>query len=150
MEVILLERVHKLGRLGDKVAVKPGFARNYLIPYGKAVSATAENLVAFEKRRVELERNASEAFAKADKKTTELNELMVIMQRRTVDDEGKLYGSVGVHDIAEAVNAMGMALEKREITMPSGPIRTLGEYSIEIQLYNDITSVIKLQIEAEK
>ena len=70
--------------------------------------------------------------------------------RRTVDDEGKLYGSVGVHDIAEAVNAMGMALEKREITMPSGPIRTLGEYSIEIQLYNDITSVIKLQIEAEK
>ncbi|OGT30742.1 MAG: 50S ribosomal protein L9 [Gammaproteobacteria bacterium RIFCSPHIGHO2_12_FULL_35_23] len=150
MEVILLERVHKLGRLGDKVAVKPGFARNYLIPYGKAVSATAENLVAFEKRRVELERNAAEALAKAEKRAAELNELMVIMQRRTVDDEGKLYGSVGVHDIAEAVNAMGMALEKREITMPSGPIRTLGEYSIEIQLYNDITSVIKLQIEAEK
>ena len=126
MEVILLERVHKLGRLGDKVAVKPGFARNYLIPYGKAVSATAENLVAFEKRRVELERNAAEALAKAEKRAAELNELMVIMQRRTVDDEGKLYGSVGVHDIAEAVNAMGMALEKREITMPSGPIRTLG------------------------
>ena len=150
MEIILLEKVRNLGQLGDKVAVKAGYARNFLIPYGKAVPATADNLKSFEKRRAEFEKAAAESLAKAEKRAEEFNELVVIMTRRVADEEGKLYGSVGPQDIAEAVAAMGIKLEKREITMPTGPIRTLGEFVVDVQLHSEITAVVKIQIEAEK
>ena len=148
MEVILLEKVGKLGNLGDKVAVKSGYGRNYLIPYGKAVSATEQNLADFETRRTELEKAAAEAKASADSRSQGLEGKEIVITAKA-GEEGKLFGSVGTKDIADAVSAAGNLVEKREVRMPEGPIRQVGMYDINIQLHTDVMVAVKIIVEAE-
>src|SRR5580704_3306480 len=125
MEVILLEKMRNLGALGDKVKVKPGFARNFLIPQGKAVYATKDNLAKFELRRAELEKLAAEKQQKAIARQQAINALSVITIPAKAGDEGKLFGSIGTRDIVEAINKSGVAVEKREIRLPEGTLRQL-------------------------
>lgn len=148
MNVILLERIRNLGDLGDEVAVKPGFARNFLIPQGKAVRATAENRSVFEERRAELERVANERLGEAQARAATLEGMAVTIVVKA-GDEGKLYGSVGTQDIAEAVVAKGVEVEKSEVRLPEGPIRSIGEYEIDLQLHSDLTVAIKVSVVAE-
>lgn len=148
MNVILLERIRNLGDLGDEVAVKPGFARNFLIPQGKAVRATAENRSVFEERRAELERVANERLGEAQARAATLEGMAVTIVVKA-GDEGKLYGSVGTQDIAEAVAAKGAEVEKSEVRLPEGPIRSIGEYEIDLQLHSDLTVAIKVSVVAE-
>jgi len=148
MEVILLEKVANLGDLGDKVNVKPGYGRNFLIPKGKATAATEENLAAFEARRAELEKAAAEALAIAQQRAETLNELAVTISARA-GDEGKLFGSIGTGDIARAVTEAGQAVERNEVRLPEGPFRTLGEFDVQIHLHSDVDATIKLTLEAE-
>src|SRR6056297_2520392 len=137
MNVILLERVVNLGDLGDEVVVKPGFARNFLIPHGKAVRATDENRSVFEQRRAELEKVADERLAEAKARAAQLEGLSLTLVVKA-GDEGKLYGSVGTQDVADAVNAKGVAeVERSEVRLPEGPIREIGEYQIDLQLHSD-------------
>lgn len=143
MEVILLEKIHRLGELGDKVSVKPGFGRNYLIPQNKAVPATADNLKAFEEKRAELERAVAEATAEANERAGKLTDQTVTIEVRA-GSGGKLFGSVGPADVAEGLVSMGIAVEKREIQMPDGPIREIGEYELAIQLHADVTTMVKV------
>ena len=146
MDVILLEKIHKLGNLGDKVKVKSGFGRNYLIPSGKAVSATTENIAKFEARRAELEKLHQEALSLANGRAEKLNDLSVSMSRRA-SAEGKLYGSIGTVDIVEAVNEQtDIELVKHEVRLPDGPIRNIGEHKLIIQLHADISSTIVVNI----
>jgi large subunit ribosomal protein L9 len=148
MEVILLERIRNLGHLGDKVNVKSGFARNFLVPYGKAVSATKENLELFETRRAELEKKAADVLAVAEKAASTLNGMHIVLKRKT-SEEGHLYGSVTVAEIHDAIVAQGGTVEKREIDLTDGPIRELGEYTVDAQLHSDVTAKIKVTVEAE-
>jgi large subunit ribosomal protein L9 len=148
MNVILLERIRNLGDLGDEVVVKPGFARNFLIPQGKAVRATVENRSVFEERRAELERVANERLGEAQARAATLEGMAVTIVVKA-GDEGKLYGSVGTQDIAEAVVAKGVEVEKSEIRLPEGPIRSIGEYEIDLQLHSDLTVAIKVSVVAE-
>jgi len=146
MDIILLEKIHKLGNLGDKVKVKSGFGRNYLIPSGKAVSATTENIAKFEARRAELEKLHQEALSLANGRAEKLNDLSVSMSRRA-SAEGKLYGSIGTVDIVEAVNEQtDVELVKHEVRLPDGPIRNIGEHKLIIQLHADISSTIVVNI----
>lgn len=149
MEIILLEKVHKLGSLGDRVNVKAGFGRNYLIPGGKAVSATADNIAKFDARRAELEKQQQEAAAAATARAEKLNAVNVSIARKA-GDEGKLFGSVGTADIADAVTESGVELTKQEIRLPEGPIRSLGELELTVQLHADVTAVIKVNVVAEE
>jgi large subunit ribosomal protein L9 len=149
MQVILLEKVGKLGDLGDKVAVKAGFGRNYLIPYGKAVPATANNVADFESRRAELEAAAADKRGVAEGRAAQLAELAVTIEANA-GDEGKLFGSVGTRDIAEAITAAGVEISKSEVRLPEGVIREVGEFDIAIQLHSDITQVVKLAVVAEQ
>jgi large subunit ribosomal protein L9 len=149
MDVILLEKVENLGVLGDKVNVKSGYGRNYLIPSGKAVAATKENLEAFEARRAELEKNAAEALAAAEARKAQLEALEVVSIARKAGDEGRLFGSVGTADIAEAVTAAGVELAKREVRLPEGPFHAIGEFEIQVHLHTDVDAVINLAIVAE-
>ncbi len=149
MEIILLEKVHKLGALGDRVNVKPGFGRNYLIPSGKAVSATADNVAKFDARRADLEKQQQEAAAEAAGRAAKLNEVNVTIARKA-GEEGKLFGSVGTADIAEAVTASGVELVKHEIRLPDGPIRNIGELELDVQLHADVTATIKVNVVAEE
>ena len=149
MEVILLEKVENLGDLGDKVNVKPGYGRNFLIPGGIATAATAENVAAFEERRAELEKVAAETKAAAEKRQTELEKLDITIQAKA-GEEGKLFGSIGPADITDAVMAAGVELEKKEVRMPDGPIRTIGEYNVAIHLHSDVITDLKVNVEAEK
>ena len=148
MEVILLEKVENLGNLGDRVNVRPGYGRNYLIPTGKATAATPENIKAFEERRAELEKQAAEALVAAEARRDQLEGLTVTITAKA-GDEGKLFGSVGTADIAEAVTGAGVAIEKREVRMPEGPIRVTGEYQIELHLHTDVDASVKVVVEAE-
>ena len=148
MEVILLEKVANVGNLGDKVNVKSGFGRNFLIPQGKATAATEENVAAFEARRAELEKAAAEALAAAEKRAEGLNDLEVTIAARA-GDEGKLFGSIGTSDIATAVTEAGQAIERNEVRLPEGPFRMLGEFEVQIHLHSDVDAIIKLTIEAE-
>lgn len=148
MEVILLEKVGKLGALGDKVTVKAGYGRNFLVPYGKAVPATAANVAEFEARRAELEKAAAEKLGAAEGRAEELNEKAVTITSKA-GDEGKLFGSIGVRDIADAVTAAGVEVSKSEVRLPEGPLREVGEYDITIQLHSDVSAVIKLSVVAE-
>jgi len=148
MNVILLERVGKLGALGDEVSVKPGFARNYLIPHGKAVRATKANREVFEARRQELERVANEKLAEAQGRAAGLEGLAVTIVAKA-GDEGKLYGSVGTQEVADAIAAQGKPVERSEVRMPEGVIRQVGEYEIDLQLHSDVTVAIKLAVVAE-
>ena len=148
MEVILLEKTRNLGDLGDKVNVKPGYGRNFLIPQGKAVPATKANLETFEARRAELEKAAGEALSAAETRKGQLDELAVTIPAKA-GDEGKLFGSIGTRDIAEAITAAGVAVEKKEVRLPEGAIRNVGDYEIELQLHSDVVVQVKVAIVAE-
>lgn len=148
MQVILLEKVGKLGDLGDQVSVKSGFGRNYLIPYGKAVPATETNIAEFEARRAELEANAAEKRSAAEARAAQLVELSVTIQANA-GDEGKLFGSVGTRDIADAITAAGVAVQKSEVRLPTGVIREVGEFEIDIQLHSDVMQSVKLAVVPE-
>jgi large subunit ribosomal protein L9 len=149
MEVILLEKVGKLGTIGDKVNVKAGYGRNYLIPTSKAVFATAANLAAFEARRAELEAAAAEQRTAAEARGTQLAGLETVTIAANAGDEGKLFGSIGTQDIADALTAAGAEVVKSEVKLPEGALREIGEYDIDIQLHSDVTQVIKLAVVAE-
>lgn len=148
MQVILLEKVGRLGNLGDQVNVRSGFGRNFLIPQGKAVSATPSNIEAFEARRAELEAAAAAQVAAAQVRADQLAELAVTIAVKA-GDEGRMFGSIGTRDIADAVCAAGVEVSKAEVRLPDGVIRELGEYDIDIQLHSDVTQVIKLSVVAE-
>lgn len=148
MEVILLENVGKLGNIGDKVTVKAGFSRNYLVPQGKAISATKENLADFEARRAELEAAAAERIATAEKRAEGLNELVITIEANA-GDGGKLFGSIGTRDIAQAITAAGVEVAKAEVKLPNGVLRDLGEYQVDIQLHAEVTRAITLSVIAE-
>ena len=148
MNVILLEKIGNLGDLGDEVSVKPGFARNYLLPQGKAVTADDENRTVFEGRRAELEASANEKLAEANTRAEKLadKELSIAVKS---GEEGRLYGSVGTQNIADALTAEGIPVERSEIRMPEGVIRVLGEYEIAIQLHTDVTAEITVVVVPE-
>ena len=148
MEIILLEKVANLGALGDRVKVKSGYARNFLIPKGKATEATATNLARFEARRAELERVAAEALAKAKTRAAQLTELIVTLSVKT-GSEGRLFGSVGAADIANAVSAAGIELQKHEVRLPAGPIRQIGEYDVDLHMHSEVKTQIRVNIIAE-
>jgi large subunit ribosomal protein L9 len=148
MEVILLEKVANLGGLGDKVNVRPGYGRNYLIPQGKAKPATAENIAYFEAQRAELERKAAEELATAQARAEKLEALNVTIAANA-GEEGKLFGSVGPQDVADAVTAAGEALARHEVRMPEGPIRAVGEYSIELHLHADVNATVSVNVTGE-
>lgn len=148
MDVILLEKVGKLGGLGDQVSVKAGYGRNFLIPFGKAVSATKSNVESFNAQRAELEKAAAEKLATAEARATKLNELKVSIEANA-GDEGKLFGSIGTRDIADAIIAAGVEVEKSEVRLPNGAVRELGEFEIAIQLHSDVTATITLIVVAE-
>jgi large subunit ribosomal protein L9 len=148
MEVILLEKVANLGSLGDKVNVKSGYGRNFLLPYGKAVPASEANLKAFEERRAELEKAAAEKLAAAQTRAEALEGASFTIGSKA-GDEGKLFGSIGVRDIADAITAGGTDVEKSEVRLPEGPLRAIGEYDIELQLHSDVEVTVKLAVVAE-
>lgn len=148
MEVILLEKVANLGNLGDRVKVKPGYGRNYLIPKGKATEATAENIARFEARRAELESRAAESLTSAQARAEQLAELIVTLAAKA-GSEGRLFGSVGAADIAEAVSAAGYELKKQEVRLPQGTIRQVGEYDVTLQLHSDVKTHIRVNVIAE-
>ena len=148
MEVILLERIGKLGDLGERVDVKAGYGRNYLIPQGKAIPATPENVARFEEQRAELERKAAETLAAAEARAAKLADLSVTITHQA-GEGGKLFGSVGTSDIADAVTRAGVEISRKEVRLPEGPLRMTGEYEIDIQLHSLVTQPIKVIIEAE-
>jgi len=150
MEVILMENIENLGTLGDKVTVKSGFARNYLLPGGKAKPATAENLAEFEKKRADLEKVAAEALAQAEARKAAIEALVKVDITAKVGSEGKLFGSIGTADIADAVTTAGAAVEKREVRLPEGALRVTGEHEIDIHLYTDVNVSIIVNIIGEE
>jgi|SRR5579859_1744580 len=149
MEVILLQKVENLGNLGDKVKVRAGYGRNFLIPQGKAKPATATNVAEFEKRRAELEKQAADMLAAALQRKGELEGKSVTINAKA-GQEGKLFGSVGTVDIAEAMTASGIKLERKEVRMPQGPIRVAGEHKVEIHLHTDVNVEITVNVIAEE
>jgi len=149
MEVILLEKIGKLGDLGDKVTVKAGYGRNFLIPQGKAVAATEDNIAKFEARRAELEAAAAEAIAAAEVRAGRLQELGTITITAIAGEEGKLFGSIGTRDIADAVTAAGVELEKSEVRLPEGALREVGTYDVVVHLHTDVDTTIQLSIVGE-
>lgn len=148
MELILLQKVVNLGGLGDKVKVKPGYGRNFLIPYGKAVPATADNVAAFEAKRAEYEAKANAVLADAEARKAKLEGASVTIAANA-STEGKLFGSVGPRDIAEAFTAAGFPLEKNEVVLGEGPLRRTGEFEIEVRLHADVETTVKVVVEAE-
>ncbi len=148
MEVILLEKVKNLGDVGDRVKVRPGYGRNYLIPFRKAVPATPENIQRFEAERAELERKAKEQLEAAQQRKEQLEGLVVTITSKA-GDEGRLFGSVGVRDIAEAVTAAGVPLAKNEVSLPEGPIRAVGEYEVTVHLHPDVEGTVKVNVVPE-
>lgn len=148
MEVILLERVGRLGTVGDRVDVKPGYGRNYLLPQGKAVTATESNVAEFEARRAELESAAGEKKKFAQTRAEKLAE-MVVTLTANAGDEGKLFGSIGARDIADAITAAGVDVQKSEVKLPEGTLREVGEYSVDLQLHDDVLQPVKIVIEAQ-
>jgi large subunit ribosomal protein L9 len=134
--------------MGDRVKVKPGYGRNFLIPQGKAAAATAENIAAFEARRAELERAADEALATAAARRDQLAGMIIRLSAKA-GDEGKLFGSIGTVDIASAITAAGVKVERHEIRLPNGPLRQVGEHGVQLHLHSDVNVEIRLVIEAE-
>lgn len=149
MDVILLEKVRNLGDLGDRVSVKPGYGRNFLIPKGVAVMATAENIARFEARRAELEKALAEKLAQAQGRAEQLAGLEAVAIARQAGDDGKLFGSVTAADIAEAVSAAGVAIDRREVRLPEESIRQTGEYPVDVQLHSDVVQAVTIQVVAE-
>jgi large subunit ribosomal protein L9 len=148
MELILLEKILKLGDLGDKVNVKPGYGRNYLVPTGKAVPATAKNIAEFETRRAELEKTALAKLGSAEERSTGLAGLEITLSANA-SEEGKLYGSVGPREIADAVTSMGCEISKAEVIMGDGPLRFTGEHEVVLHLHADVETRIKVIINPE-
>lgn len=148
MDLILLEKVTNLGNLGDKVSVKSGYGRNFLIPQGKAVPATADNLAEFEARRAELEARQAEHLSQAQARAEKLADMTLIVARK-VGGEGKLFGSVNVSDIADAAQDSGVELARQEVRLPEGPLRQIGEYTVDVQLHSDVEVQIKVHVVAE-
>ena len=148
MQVILMQKMQHLGDLGDEVQVKPGFARNYLIPQGKAVAATAENRADFELRRAELVRRQAAILATAEARAEALRDVTVSVARRA-GEGGRLFGSVGAADIAEAISAEGVAVEKGEVRLPEGPLRQTGEHGVVVHLQADVDATVTVRVEPE-
>lgn len=149
MDVILLKKVDNLGNLGDRVQVRSGYGRNYLIPSGHAVPATEENIKAFEERRAELEQQADEFLAAAQARKAQLEQLTIAIARKA-GDEGRLFGSVGAGDIAKAVQESGVELGKNEVRLPQGPYRAVGEYEVELHLHSDVNATLRLEVIPEE
>lgn len=150
MKIILLEKISGLGDLGDCVEVKPGYARNYLIPQGKAVPATKENLALFKRRRAELEKRAQEVLARAKERKAKIEEIGKVVIAQRAGPEGRLYGSVGTQAIAEALTKAGVEVERSEVRLPEGrPIRQVGDYEVTLHLHPDVDATIKVVVEAE-
>ncbi len=149
MQVILLENIGNLGELGDQVSVKAGYGRNFLIPQHKAVPATEENIETFEARRAELQGRADKKLAEARERAEQISALDITLATRA-GEEGKLFGSITVRDIADAASSRGVTIEKGEVKMPQGPIRELGEFEISIQLHPEVTTQLKLGVIAEE
>lgn len=148
MEVILLDKVGKLGNVGDRVDVKAGFGRNFLLPTGKAIPATAANVAEFEAKRAELEAAAASKLAEAESRATKLAGLVITIAANA-GDEGKLFGSIGTRDIAEAISTGGVEVAKAEVKLPEGALREVGEYDVDVQLHSDVIAAVKVVIEAE-
>lgn len=148
MELILLQKVKNLGNLGDKVNVKPGYGRNYLVPQGKATAATTENIAEFEQRRAEYEAKANQQLAGAEARQAQLENASVTV-KANASPEGKLFGSVGPRDIAEAFTAAGIALDKSEVVMGEGPLRHIGEFEVQVHLHADVHATVKVVVVAE-
>jgi large subunit ribosomal protein L9 len=149
MEVILLERVKNLGDLGETVKVRPGYGRNFLIPKGKAVPANEENKKVFEERRADLERKAQEALVTAQERQAKLEGASIVVKAHA-GDEGKLFGSVGTGEIADAVTAQVIEISKSEVEMPEGPIRTVGDHEVGLILHSDVRATITVVVEPEE
>ncbi|HXZ51250.1 MAG TPA: 50S ribosomal protein L9 [Burkholderiales bacterium] len=148
MQVILMEKVVNLGNLGDVVKVRDGFARNYLIPQGKAKRATPDNLKAFQARRAELEKAQADSLAKAQERAAKLEGLMVqITQKAGVD--GRLFGSVGNYDVVEALGKQGIEIERSQVRMPQGPLKQVGDYPLQIVLHTDVVATITVSVLGE-
>lgn len=149
MDVILLEKVDRLGGLGDVVSVKPGFARNFLLPHGKAKVASEENIKALEAQRAELEAKAAETLAEAEARKARLDGMAISITAKS-GTEGKLFGSVGTADISDAITAAGVEVAKKEVRLPTGAIRLAGEYDIDLHLHSDVDVSIKLTVIGEE
>ena len=148
MEIILLEKIENLGAMGDKVTVKPGFGRNYLVPKGKAKPATPENIAEFEARRAELEKIAAETLAAAEARRDQIDGKTIEITAKA-GDEGKLFGSIGTADITDAIKAVGVDIERHEVRLPEGAFRQVGEYEVQLHLHSDVNATIKLIVNAE-
>ncbi|MBA6297646.1 50S ribosomal protein L9 [Colwellia sp. MB02u-9] len=149
MEVILLDKIAKLGGLGDKVTVKSGYARNFLLPKGKAVFASKANVEHFEARRADLETKLAEQLTAAQARATKLTDLAEITIASKAGDEGKLFGSIGTRDIADAITEAGVKVVKAEVRLPLGSIRETGEFDIVIHVHNDVDATIKVVVIAQ-
>ena len=148
MEVILLEKIANLGGLGDKVSVKSGYGRNFLLPQGKALPATDENVKAFEAKRAELEKAQADKLAEANDRKAKIEALASVTIAHNAGEEGKLFGSVGTTDIADAVTAAGVEITRSEVRMPEGAFHSIGEYEVAIHLHTDVDTQIKVIVEA--
>jgi len=149
MDVILLDKVANLGNLGDRVKVRSGYARNFLLPKGKATLATASNVARFEARRAELEKAANDALAAAQGRAAKFESFKLTITAKA-GSEGKLFGSIGTADIAEAASKAGQALERSEVRLPNGPLRTVGEHVVSVHLHTDINLDLPIVIAAEE
>ncbi len=149
MNVILLDKIANLGNLGDQVAVKSGYARNFLLPQGKAVVANVANTEVFEARRAELEAKLVADLTAAQVRAEKINTLETVVIASKAGDEGKLFGSIGNRDIADAVTAAGVELAKSEVRLPLGALRTTGEFEVEVQVHTEVKAIVKLSVVAE-
>jgi large subunit ribosomal protein L9 len=148
MEVILLQKVANLGNIGDKVRVKPGYGRNFLLPQGKAALATTANVAKFEERRAELERHAADELSRAQKRATQLETFKLALTAKA-GNEGKLFGSIGTADIAEALTRNGIEIERSEVRLAGGPIRLVGEHHVKLHLHSDVEIDLPVHVTAE-
>ncbi len=149
MDVILLQKVANLGNIGDRVKVRSGFGRNYLLPEGKATLATPDNIARFEARRAELEKAAREQLASAEERAAALKDFKLTITAKA-GTEGKLFGSIGTADIAEACTRQGIKVERSEVRLPTGPLRMVGEHSVSLHLHADIDVPVTVSIVAEE
>ncbi|MCO7092808.1 50S ribosomal protein L9 [Vibrio cholerae] len=149
MQVILLDKIGNLGSLGDTVNVKSGYARNFLIPQGKAVMTTKANVAMFESRRAELEAKVAEQLAAAQTRADQVNALEAVVIASKAGDEGKLFGSIGTRDIADAITAAGVKVSKSEVRLPEGALRNVGAYEVSVQLHSEVFATAKVQVVAE-
>jgi len=149
VEVILLEKIRNLGSLGDKVNVKVGYGRNYLVPHGKAVYATAESMARFEANRAELEAKLAETIKASEVRKQSLIALGAITIKAKAGEEGRLFGSIGTRDIAHAITEMGVEIHKSEIHLPEGSLRHVGEYDIDFEFDGDVVATVKIALASE-